>query len=43
MFASATLKYIQKMAKDLWKDDSLVARATKLQQDIDTGIRVCIR
>jgi meiotically up-regulated gene 157 (Mug157) protein len=41
MFASATLKYIQAMAKGLWKDEALLARAKKLQQEIDTGIKVC--
>jgi hypothetical protein len=43
MFASATLKYIQHMARTLWPMEDIVAPAQKLQLEIDAGIKVCER
>jgi len=39
MFASVALGYVRELATKVWNDPALAQRATKLQQEIDNGIR----
>jgi hypothetical protein len=40
MFASASLGYVIEMASELWNNNDLVQKATKLKNEIDDGINV---
>lgn len=40
MFASSVLSYVKLMAKDLWEDEDLLEKATKMKEEVDEGIAV---